>query len=111
MSRGQHAHVDRDGLAAADRLDLLLLDDAQELGLQRERQLADLVEEQRAAVRLAEQPALRLVRAGECAAAVAEQLALDERRLQRRAVDRDQRAAAPGLPVQLARDALLAAAG
>ena len=35
---------------AADALELAVLDHAQELGLQLERQLADLVEEERAAV-------------------------------------------------------------
>ena len=42
-------HVDLDGLAPADRLDLALLDGAQQLDLRRHRQFADLVEEQRAA--------------------------------------------------------------
>ena len=39
----------RIGLRAADALDLALLDGAQQLGLQVEAQVADLVEEQRAA--------------------------------------------------------------
>ena len=38
------------GLVAADALDLALLEDAEQLGLHRRRQLADLVEEERAAV-------------------------------------------------------------
>jgi hypothetical protein len=42
-------HVHLDGLAAADRLDLALLDGAKQLHLRRHRQFADLVEEQRAA--------------------------------------------------------------
>ena len=37
-------------LRAAQALELLLLQDAQQLGLQRRRDVADLVEEQRAAV-------------------------------------------------------------
>ena len=49
-----HAHVDGDHLRAADAADLALLERAQQLGLQLERQLADLVEEERAAVRLLE---------------------------------------------------------
>ena len=40
-----------DGAGAADRPELALLQDAQQLGLQRRLHLADLVEEQRAAVR------------------------------------------------------------
>jgi len=98
---GEHADVDRDRLGRAHRLDLALLDRAKELGLQRRRQLADLVEEQRTAARLAEEAALRLVRPGERAAAMAEQLALDQRRLERRAVERDQRPRAAGAAMQL----------
>ena len=37
--------------APADALDHALLQEAQQLGLQRDRQIADLVEQQRAAVR------------------------------------------------------------
>ena len=61
-------------------IDLALLQDAQQLGLQRRRQLADLVEEQRAAVGLLERPTLPLGGAGERAALVAEELALEQRR-------------------------------
>ena len=50
VGRGDHAHVDFAGLRAADRLELALLQHAQQLALQVERQLADLVEEERAAV-------------------------------------------------------------
>ena len=58
----------------AHALDLALLERAEELGLRRERQLADLVEEERSAVRALE-PALPLRRsAGEVAALVTEQL-------------------------------------
>ena len=53
---------------------------AQELGLERQRQLADLVEEQRPAVGLAEQARLRVVRAREGAPHVTEELALHELR-------------------------------
>ena len=61
------------------RSKLLLLEHAQQLGLQRERQLADLVEEQRAAVRQLEASRLARGRAGEGALLVAEQLALEQR--------------------------------
>ena len=60
-------------------VDLALLQRAQQLGLQLERQLADLVEEQRAAVRELEAARAALQRAGEGAALVAEELALDQR--------------------------------
>ena len=46
-----HAHVDRDLLAAAQALDDAVLQEAQDLRLQRRRQVADLVEKERAAVR------------------------------------------------------------
>ena len=73
---------------------ILRLEHAQQLGLDRERQLADLVEEHRAAVRALEQARLGRDRAGERALLVAEQLALDQRlRPERRAVDRDERSA------------------
>ena len=64
-----------------------VLERAQELRLQRERELADLVEEERAAARELEAADARRDRAGERAALVAEELALDERLRERRAVD------------------------
>src|SRR5262249_3047774 len=47
---GDDSDVDRDRRAAADALDLALLEDAEQLCLGLQRQLADLVEEERAAV-------------------------------------------------------------
>ena len=49
VGRGDQAEVGLDRLGAADALDLPFLDRAQQLGLQVEAQVADLVEEQRAA--------------------------------------------------------------
>ncbi len=71
---------------------LSLLDRPEELGLQLLRQLADLVEEERAAVGLLAHPRVGLRRSGERAAFVAEKLALDERRGDRPAVEDDERA-------------------
>jgi len=51
-----HAHVHLFDTPGAHRLDLALLQRAQQLGLDRERQLAHLVEHQRPAMRLAEEP-------------------------------------------------------
>ena len=51
LGRRDDADVDLDGAVAADAPDLALLEHAQELGLQVERQLAELVEEDGAAVR------------------------------------------------------------
>ena len=50
MRRGDDADVDLDRRAAADARDLVPLEHAQELRLERGGQLADLVEEHRAAV-------------------------------------------------------------
>ena len=50
VGRGDEAHVDVDRLDAADALELALLQRAQQLDLHLDRDLADLVEEQRAAV-------------------------------------------------------------
>ncbi len=50
VGRGDHAHVDAQAARTADALELALLQHAQQLRLRLGRQLADLVEEQRAAV-------------------------------------------------------------
>ena len=76
---GRHdAHVDRMGAVVADRPDLALLEHAQQLGLQARRGLGHLVEEQRAAVGHLEEPLAVAHRAREGAAAVTEQLALED---------------------------------
>ena len=80
VGRGDDADVDLDRASVPPtRSNSALLEHAQELGLQAERQLADLVEEQRAAVGHLEAAGLLLGRAGERALLVAEQLALDQR--------------------------------
>ncbi len=63
--------------------------------LQIERQLADFVEKNRAAMRQSEASLALFSRAGKSALFVAEQFALDQRRRDRRAVDFDQRSIAP----------------
>ena len=88
------AHVDGDRLGAADAAHLARLERAQELRLQLERQLADLVEEERAAVGALEGAGDAGDGAGEGAALVAEELALDQRRRHGAAVDDDERLAA-----------------
>ena len=99
-----------DWLRAADPFDLPFLDGAQELRLEVEPEVADLVEEQRAARRELELAELLLVRAGERAALVAEQRALDQLVRDRRQVHRDERRAGAqaGGAVQQARQQLLA---
>jgi hypothetical protein len=66
------AHVHVDHRRAAHAPDLPLLQRAQQLDLKRRRQLRDLIEEQRAAVRDLDQPRLRPVGSGERAFLVAE---------------------------------------
>ena len=97
VGRGDDAHVDVHRARAAQPLELSFLQHAQQLGLQLERQLADFVEEERAAVGELEAADLGRVRAGERAALAAEQLALDQVGRQRGAVDDDQRTVRRGL--------------
>ena len=59
VGRRDDAHVDLDGLGRADAADLALLQHAQELHLHLRADLADLVEEQRPALGLLEEAALR----------------------------------------------------
>ena len=83
--------LDRDRAVAAEPGDLPLLQHPQQLGLRGERQLADLVQEQGAALRGLERALARGDRAGEGTPLVPEQLALDQVLGQRRAVDGDER--------------------
>ena len=86
------AGVGLQGLGSTDALEFVLLQDAQELGLRRLGKLADLVEEDGAAGGALEPPGLLAIGAGEGAALVAEQLALDEALRQSPAVDPNERA-------------------
>ncbi len=96
MRRGDHPHVECLDLIGAERLDLLFLQHAQQLGLQRQGQVADLVEEQRAAVGHLEFADARLaVGAGKGAGGGAEQFGLDQAFRNRRDVDRDEGPARP----------------
>ena len=107
----EHADVHGDRPLAAHPLDLPLLEHAQELGLQLEAQRADLVQEDRPAVRQLEPAEPSRVGAREGAALVAEQLRLHERLRDGRDVDGDERrvlALAPA--VDRARHQLLARA-
>jgi hypothetical protein len=75
---GDQPHVGPNRLVAADPLERLLLQQAQDLALQGRRHVADLVQEQRAAVALLELADAAAVGAGEGALLVPEQLALQE---------------------------------
>ena len=109
VGRRDQAEVDLDRLLGADRIDLAFLQRAQQLHLRVERQLADLVEEQRAAVGFLELADALVDGAGERALLVAEQDALDEVLGDGAAVDGDERlAGALALALDGAGDQLLA---
>ena len=112
VGRREDAHVDRLLALVADRARGLFLDQAQELHLHDERQVRHLVEEERAAFRGLHEAELVGDRAGEAAAAVAEELAFHELRRDRAAADGHERRvlARAGL-VDQPRDQLLAGAG
>src|SRR6185295_3110930 len=73
VGRRDDAHVDLDGTLGADRVDLAFLQRAQELDLHVEPELADLVEEEGAAVGFLELAEMLVGGAGERALLVAEQ--------------------------------------
>src|SRR4029077_14090185 len=105
------AHVRRALARVADALVRALLQEAEQLGLDLERQLADLVQEQRAALRGLHASLAVRDRAGERAALVAEQLGLDHAALERRAEHGDERRrAARAAGVEHAREQVLAGA-
>ncbi len=92
---GDDAHVDLDRLGAADALDGLLAEGAQQLHLRGGVYLADFVEEKRAAVRQLEAPDAPLLRAGEGALLMAEELAFQNLRRERRAMHGDELGGGP----------------
>ena len=111
VGRADDADVDLARALAADRAHLAVLQDAQELGLHAERHLADLVEEERAAVGHVEETRARRRGPGEGAAHVAEERGLEQRLGDARAVLADEGApAARPVGVDGAGDELLAGA-
>jgi hypothetical protein len=86
---GDDARRGHAALRLAHALILAVLQHAQQLRLHLQRQLADLVEEKRAVVRILEVAGLRRGGAGEGALGVAEERRLDQRRRERRAVERE----------------------
>ena len=112
MRGGDDARVDFGGPRAAQPLDLLLLQHAQELDLDVGRQVANLVQEDRRSVGQLEAPDLARQGPGVGALLPPEQLAFDQRRRDGRAVDANHRpAAAAAQLVNLRREQLLAGAG
>ena len=109
IGRGHDAHIDVDALVAAKLGELGVLQDVEQLGLQRRLHLADLVQEDRPEMGLFELADASRRRAGEGALLVAEQLALEQLRRQRRAIHLHERlAAARRALVNRAGDELLA---
>ncbi len=105
-----HAQVDRHGLGAADRQHHPLGEHAKQRGLGGQRELAHLVQEERAAVRRAHQARRVVVGAREGALLVAEELGLEQGRSDGGAVDGHQRALAARAGVQGVGGELLAGA-
>src|SRR5678815_1895443 len=111
VRRGDEAHVRLEGRRAAERRELALLEEPQELHLNGKRDVSDLVEEERAALRELDTTRLALGRPGERALLVTEELALEERLGDRAAVHGDERTVlSRALLVDFARRDLLAAA-
>ena len=91
VRRRDDTHVRRQRLATANPLEGSLAEKPQQLDLRRLVDIADLVEEQRAALGLLKPPDSPLMRAGERPLLVAEQFALEQRRRQGRAMHRHHR--------------------
>ena len=91
VRRGDDPDVGLQDLRPAEALELALLQDAEELGLDERARLAHLVEEEGAARGLLEPPRARGDGAGEGALLVAEQLRLEELLGEGRAVEGDER--------------------
>jgi hypothetical protein len=96
MGGGDDAAADVDRSLGANTHDFPVLKDAEQPHLCRERQLADLVEKQRAAISLFEPALPARDRAGERPRFVAKQLRVDQFRCNRAAVDATERSAPEG---------------
>src|SRR4029453_14608007 len=111
VGRDDEPEIRLDRLGPANPLNFSFLNRTQQLRLQIEPQVADLVEKEGAARSQLELPKLLLVRAGEGAALVSEQRALDQFVRNGRQVHRDERRLpSAGFPVQQSREQFLAGA-
>ena len=105
------AHIDRHLAFSTHRTQRALFEHAQQPGLQSQRQLTDFVQEQAAAAGVVKQTVTVLAGAGESALHMAEELAFDQLRGDRRAVEGHEGAMrARAAVVQRARHHLLASA-
>ena len=106
---GDHACVDANGMDAAHALELVLLQHAQKLYLDVERQLTDFIEKDRSAIGELEASLLLLHGAGERPALMSKELALDQGGRQGAAIHFDHdRAFASTRSMNRTRDQLLA---
>ena len=111
IARRNDPNVDRNHLRSADANLRSCFEHPQEPDLELDRHLRDLVEKQRAARAALEVADVQLVRAGETAALMTEQLALDELWRDRAAIEREKGLfLAPAELVNRGRDLLLAGA-
>src|SRR5260370_1405360 len=99
IAGSEDADIDGAGGFFADALVLFFLEHAQEFALQLERDLAHLVEEERAAVRRLESAGAVFDRAGERAFGMAEEFALVKLARDRGAIDADERLLAAAAPL------------
>src|ERR1700722_8784286 len=92
VRRGDHPQVDRHGVAPAQAIDLLFLQETKQISLTIERQVADFIEENCSSIARFNPADLALVRARERAALVAKQFGLDQMLADRATINRDERA-------------------
>src|SRR5262249_23615773 len=85
-----HADIGANGLGSTDALELALLQHAQQSNLRLRRQLANLIQEERAAFRKLETTEAPLQRSREGALLVTEQLRADQRLGDGRTIDADE---------------------
>ncbi len=112
MRGADKAHIDCERIVLAHPTNLAAFEHAEQLGLHRLGQLADLVQKHRPAVGHFEQPDAMLVGPRETSFAMAEQLAFDEVLRQRPAIDRHERLIGPqALLVEGSGDEFLAGPG
>jgi hypothetical protein len=90
VGRGHDAHVDFGRLRSAEALELAILQKPEELGLERQRQLANLVQKKGAALGELDAPGLARDGPSKRAFLVPEQLTFQQRLGQRRAIDLDE---------------------
>ena len=96
IGRSDDPHVHLDDLRSPDPPDLFIFQDPQEFSLERERHLAQLIQENGAPVGRLEKPDLPRSGPGEGAALIAEELAFQKVFRQGRAVDLQKRPRRPG---------------